>query len=63
MYWNAFSDLMWRTMAQHASGDIVVTEEVLDGTHDGALVKPEGSVPRRDVTCRRECARSSECRR
>ncbi len=31
-------------MVQHASGDIVVTEEVLDGTH-GALVMPEGSVP------------------
>ncbi len=44
-YWNAFSDLTWRTVAQHASGDTVVTEEVLEGTNDGALVLPEGSMP------------------
>ena len=44
-YWNAFSDLKWRTVGQYASGDVVVTEEILDGTHDGALVLPEGSMP------------------
>jgi ketosteroid isomerase-like protein len=29
-YWNAFSDLKWRTTGQYASGDTVVTEEILD---------------------------------
>ena len=43
-YWNAFSDLKWRTIAQYASGDTVVTEEILEGTNDGALVLPEGSM-------------------
>lgn len=44
-YWNAFPDLKWRTVGQYASGDTVVTEEILDGTNDGALVLPEGSLP------------------
>lgn len=44
-YWNAFPDLTWRTVGQHACGDTVVTEEVLEGTNDGALVLPEGSMP------------------
>ncbi len=44
-YWNAFSDLKWRTVAQFASGETVVTEEVLEGTHDGALNLPEASIP------------------
>lgn len=44
-YWDAFSDLKWRTVGQYASGDTVVTEETLEGTHDGALVLPDGSVP------------------
>ena len=44
-YWNAFSDLKWRTIDQHASGDTVVTEEILEGTHDGALVLPEVAMP------------------
>ena len=32
-------------MGQYASGDTVVTEETLDGTHDGARVLPDGSMP------------------
>ena len=44
-YWNAFSDLKWRTVGQTASDDTIVTEEILDGTHDGALVLPDGSMP------------------
>jgi steroid delta-isomerase-like uncharacterized protein len=44
-YWNAFPDLKWRTVGQYASGDTVVTEEILDGTHDGPLVMPDGSIP------------------
>ena len=44
-YWNAFSDLKWRTIGQYASGDSVVTEEILEGTHDGALVLPDDSMP------------------
>ncbi len=44
-YWNAFSDLKWRTIDQHVSGDTIVTEEILEGTHDGALVLPDGSMP------------------
>ncbi len=35
-YWTAFSDLKWRTVAQVAASDSVVTEEVIEGTHDGA---------------------------
>ncbi len=44
-YWNAFSDLKWRTIGQFGSGDVVVTEEILEGTHDGALVLPGESMP------------------
>jgi len=42
-YWNAFSDLKWRTVAQYASGDTVITEEIVEGTNDGALVTPAGT--------------------
>ena len=44
-YWNAFSDLKWRTVGQTASDDTVVTEKILEGTHDGAPVLPDGSMP------------------
>lgn len=44
-YWAAFSDLKWRVVAQFVSGDTVVTEESIDGTHDGDLVMPDGSMP------------------
>lgn len=44
-YWNAFPDLKWRTVGQYATGVTVVTEEVLEGSHEGALVLPEGSMP------------------
>lgn len=44
-YWGAFSDLKWTVVHQCASEDTVVTEEVAEGTNDGALVTPQGEIP------------------
>lgn len=45
VYWDAFSDLKWRTVSQVTAGETVVTEEILEGTHDGPLVLPHGTIP------------------
>ena len=37
-------------MGQTASDDTVVPEEILEGTHDGALVLPDGSMPASGAT-------------
>jgi steroid delta-isomerase-like uncharacterized protein len=44
-YWNAFSDLKWSIKHQCTSGDTVVTEEFAEGTNDGGLVTPQGTLP------------------
>ena len=44
-YWNAFPDLKWTITHQCASGDTVVSEQIAEGTHNGALLTPQGEFP------------------
>jgi predicted ester cyclase len=40
MYFDAFPDIRWHIMHQVASGDTVVTEHLVEGTHGGAFTGP-----------------------